>query len=546
MRRKRLPDLLVLILLLYFWAAGLVGLDRFPKVNGDEPWIAAPGYTFWEKGVFGTDLFAGFYGAETHYFRPPPVFSLLEGAGLHLFGMGLFQARIVSLTCIFLTLALTYRLGTTLFSRWHGLIVVAILVGWRIAGVSGDFYSGIPMADIARIARYDVAVPLFGFAALLVFVMALRNPSMRRFFAVGALAGLAALSHVYGLFWLALLLILSLLYFRRTIKYIALLLIGFGLLMLPWLLFITSDWADFINQNRSFSGRFNILDYRFYLNNILSESQRYQPVLNRLKNGWGAELGLALLLIGLGVLVAQALKRSHVNDRNELVLRRGEPMCSPVYQSAQVTLFALGSFFSLFALFLSTKTYSYLVTLWPLFALVAAAGWIALWRFLNACGWKLVLFLVFYAVMVEGGLRINTIQKQAAQTTPYRSLALIINSWLPANSRVMGLQDYWLGMDESIHYRSILVPIDWTNPDYVAHPISFKEAAEVIPPDYLLIDEPIIDLISEESNPDSGLYDLARQMDEYLRFRHGRIVNQLNDPTYGRIYLFQLDSAPGR
>ena len=31
----------------------------------DEAWTAAPGYTFWSSGVFGTRLFAGFYGMES-------------------------------------------------------------------------------------------------------------------------------------------------------------------------------------------------------------------------------------------------------------------------------------------------------------------------------------------------------------------------------------------------------------------------------------------------------------------------------------------------
>src|ERR1700690_1652629 len=105
-----LPRLLALALILYFWAAGVASLDRFPSVQEDEPWIAAPGYTFWEKGYFGTNLFAGFFGMEKHYYDFPPLFSIMVGAGLHLFGLGLFQARVIPLICITLTLALAYRL----------------------------------------------------------------------------------------------------------------------------------------------------------------------------------------------------------------------------------------------------------------------------------------------------------------------------------------------------------------------------------------------------------------------------------------------------
>ncbi len=42
-RLIRLPRLICLALILYFWAVGAAGLERFPKVFEDESWIAAPG-----------------------------------------------------------------------------------------------------------------------------------------------------------------------------------------------------------------------------------------------------------------------------------------------------------------------------------------------------------------------------------------------------------------------------------------------------------------------------------------------------------------------
>jgi hypothetical protein len=78
-----------------------------------------------------------------------------------LFGLGLFQARLVPLALILLTLALTHRLGAKLFSPWHGTMAIAILVTWRIAGPFAHLVSGIPLADVARIIRYDSAVPVF-------------------------------------------------------------------------------------------------------------------------------------------------------------------------------------------------------------------------------------------------------------------------------------------------------------------------------------------------------------------------------------------------
>src|SRR5689334_20567649 len=71
-RRNRLPRWLTVALILYFGGAGVTGLDRGPPVHEDEPWIAAPGYSFWETGHFGTAMFGGFYGMEAHYYTFPP------------------------------------------------------------------------------------------------------------------------------------------------------------------------------------------------------------------------------------------------------------------------------------------------------------------------------------------------------------------------------------------------------------------------------------------------------------------------------------------
>ncbi|NJN95703.1 MAG: glycosyltransferase family 39 protein [Anaerolineales bacterium] len=304
------PHFLSLLLLLYFWAVGLTNLDRFPKIHEDESWQAAPGYTFWAEGRFGTDLFAGFYGMEQHYFGFMPLFPLLVGGALHLFGLGLFQARLVPLALILLTLALTHRLGTRLFSPWYGTLTVAILATWRIAGPFPHLPSGIPLADVARIVRYDSAVPVFGLGALLLLVHKLKSdrrpatgdrPNAPRtthhashcFLGVGFLVGLAALSHVYGAFWLPALL-LAMLWLRggHSVKPAVITLIGFGLALIPWLLFVVSGWSGFVQQNRNYADRFGLLDSRFYLINLLNEVERYDPILNGAKQSLGAWLWL--------------------------------------------------------------------------------------------------------------------------------------------------------------------------------------------------------------------------------------------------------------
>jgi hypothetical protein len=550
--RIGLSRLLVLLLILLFWANGLNHLDRFPPIHEDEPWIAAPGYTFWEKGYFGTDLFAGFYGMEQHYYTFPPLFSLLVGGGQHLFGMGLFQARLIPLICIMLTLAITYRLGASCFSHWHGGVAVAVLVGWRVAGPLSPHFSGIPLADIARIARYDAAVPLFGLAALGLGITALRHPTRRKWFGVGVLAALAFLCHLYGGFWLAVLLLAMLLRFRqRALPLILVTLLGFALTLLPWLLFITSNWQDFLAQNRNLAGRFNLLSMTFYETNLFSEGARYQPLLDTAQYFWGARLWLALMALGLIGLTLRA--------------RRG-------HKPSQTLLVVLGGLVSLFALFSPVKTFSYLATLWPLFALVVAVGCVMLWQFnpitrrfaykLSYClgkfspksissglsvsygvqqGWKLIVILLLMLPLVEGRVSLRRVRNLAAQITPYQIYTDAIARSLPPDSRVLGLHHYWFGLAEhTASYRSLLVPINWTNSAYVEKPIPFGEAVDMIPSDILLIDQHMLYLLREAAVPDSSLYPLIVQFDRYLREHDAQLIGNIYDPTYGQTLIYQL------
>ena len=523
MRCNRLPRWLTLGLILYFWGAGVTGLDRVPPVHEDEPWIAAPGYSFWETSHFGTAMFGGFYGMETHYYTFPPLFSMLVGGALQVFGMGLFQARIVPLICMMLTLALTYRLGALIFSRWHGFIAVAILAGWRMGGALTPVVTGIPLGDVARIARYDAAVPVFGLCGLWFMLSALRRPAMYKFFGAGVCAGLAMLCHLYGGFWLASLLITIISVLKRQkIRHLFIVLTGFGVTLLPWIVFIVSGWDDYVNQNRRYGGQFNVNGGNFFTGNLVNEGQRYQPILDTTQVAWGARLGIVLLVIGVLWLFAWAL-------------RRGQP-------ASQILLLVTGSLVGLFALVSPVKTFSYLATVWPLFALIITAGWFWLWTLTTKRGWKPLLVLIFSFAMIEGGVSIWNVQSVAAKITPYRTYTEEIAALLPANSRVIGLQHYWFGLADHLEdYRSILTFINWTNPIYVKHPISFSEAARTFPANILLIDQHMLDFLQEAKLSTSGMHYLVEQINTYLRERHAQLIGNLWDATYGRCLIYQLD-----
>ena len=125
--------------------------------------------------------------------------------------------------------------------------------------------------------------------------------------------------------------------------------------------------------------------------------------------------------------------------------------------------------------------------------------------------------------------------------TPYRSFTQRVAGQLPPHSRVLGLQHYWLGLAEvSPDYRSILVPIFWTSPKYVPHPVSFGQAAEAIPPTILLLDQIMLDFLADTADPSNDLYPLNREIEVYLQAKQARLIGTVDDPTYGRLEIYQL------
>ncbi|MEM7346819.1 MAG: hypothetical protein AAF485_21475, partial [Chloroflexota bacterium] len=526
--------------------------DRFPKIHEDESWQAAPGYTFWAEGHFGTDLFAGFYGMETNYYGFMPLFPIMVGSALHLFGVGLFQARLVPLVLITLALALTHRLGTKLFSPWHGALAVIILVSWRIAGPFPHLVTGIPLVDVARIVRYDSAVPLFGLAALLGLIWILKRsgkagawmfekPWLLTFgwpyLMLGSLIGLATVSHLYGAFWLPVTAVLLLWMFGwRSIGLGIWIGAGFLLVLAPWLIFVASGWEDFVNQNRNYSDRFGLLDVQFYQINLLNEVERYDPILNGAKQSLGAWVWLIVCGVTLCWLSWQAFYGKLEGISNYPLPRW------PV----RIVITAIVVIGSLFGLLLSFKTFSYLATLWPLFALVIAVGFIYAWQMpTNYRWWRPVLVFIFILPVFEGAFTIYQTHQIAKRTTPYEQFMHTVSDKLPPDSHVLGLQHYWLGLTEqSDDYRSILVPLFWTDARYVPQPRPFAVSADLIPPNIILLDQIMLDFLSLTDNPQDQLHPVNLELRAYLLDNRAKLIGELEDPTYGRVEIYELELEP--
>ena len=148
----------VLTVLLVYSVLALNHLAAFPPVGQDEPWIAAAPYKLATRGIYGSDLFAGYYGMDRHDFDHMPLYPLLQAAIFKLFGVGTFQMRILPASLGFAVLLLVVAVGRRLGGAPVGVLAAVLLVALRGAA-GGDSATGILLLDLARINRYDIAVP---------------------------------------------------------------------------------------------------------------------------------------------------------------------------------------------------------------------------------------------------------------------------------------------------------------------------------------------------------------------------------------------------
>jgi 4-amino-4-deoxy-L-arabinose transferase-like glycosyltransferase len=387
---QRWPALLTLSAIAVYLAVSLTHLTVFPPVGEDEPWIAAAPAKLATQGVFGSDLFAGYYGSERHHYEHLPLYPLAQAAVFRLFGVGTFQMRLLPVACGLLLLLLTFTIGRLIGDERIGALAVVVMVFLRVS--EGPAGTGILLLDRARINRYDIAVPVLGLAALRAFLEAERTRSPRWYGAAGALAGLSSLAHLYGAFWLVV--FVGLLWIGRGPRFVRepaswTLLAAFLTTWLPWLAYILSGWSDYLGQTRAVADRFDLLNPAFYAGNVLSEMERYRFI--DIRDGSGslklARPGTWTLLAGIPAALAAMTWQSRPR--------------TVVFALAFAAIVQA----ALFALLVSVKAERYLIAIWPLGAIALAWLAIELWNRSSAL-LRIGLASLLLLVVAEGAGRI--------------------------------------------------------------------------------------------------------------------------------------------
>jgi 4-amino-4-deoxy-L-arabinose transferase-like glycosyltransferase len=533
-------DWIAVALIAGFFVVNLIGLDRVPLANADEAWIAEPGLRFWEGGGLVSRLHAGFFGTERHFLMHAPLFSLITGWMIWIFGHGLVQVRMVSLAMAALTAAFTYRLGRTLLSPRHGLIAVLLLTWCRTGPYQWEArQSGIVLVDFGRYARYDIAVPFFGLIGMmLILPWLLRDRSRARGASVGVrlllagvCAGLATTSHPIGLIWIVTLIVSCLVAGRArgerpagavaAIGPTVLILLGAGIALMPWLLFAYGGWDDLTGQMQFHGGRLRLDDPWFFASNVLTEWRRYISI------GRGMQFGIpgAWLLVICGVTGTAALVfRARHNTPARLILT------------------ALLTGVILLSLFEHDKYIHYFGVMWPWVALTAAIGFM-----IAAHSTSRIVRIGATVLLVLGcldGVRAEVeLARKAAGRGSYATIADRLASHIPRDARVMGLPTWWFALEPHVRdYRSLTVPMFFLDIDDPTDR-TFIERLDAMDADVLLLDQAMLDYIhgprgawaKGPGTRNPGAEDLER----FVATRSVRRV-EFADPSYGRFEIYYL------
>jgi 4-amino-4-deoxy-L-arabinose transferase-like glycosyltransferase len=173
------------ILLVAYAHHALPYLTMMPRVNVDEPWLIERAYQVLHTGRPNQPML----GLEHAYFLQPG-YSYLVAPWIGLFGVGIYQARLLAVLLGFGAVLAVVGAGARLINRSTGVLAGAFLLS------DSNFLGG------ARMARTDIPAVFFVALALWLFAIA-RERQRSAWYAASGLSTAAAILCHGNSFWIA-------------------------------------------------------------------------------------------------------------------------------------------------------------------------------------------------------------------------------------------------------------------------------------------------------------------------------------------------------
>jgi len=526
---------LPLLILLYLLAT-LPYLADFPLVETAQMGIAAPAYKLATQGIYGNDLYRGLYHAESRNYEYLPLYPLAVALSFKLLGLGVWQARLVSVWCGLLVLMLTYRLGKTAVNTPVGLLAATALclLAITVPGATTDLYPGrIPLLDFARVLRYDIMAPLWLLAASHLFLLHSQftihnSPFTITHLIIGFLIGLATLSHLYGAFILPVFGVLLIWQAGwRAWRPFLLIIAGWSLTLLPWLIYILQDLPAYQGQMLRHENRFDLLNPVFYVNNLRGEIWRYvkfigrfrPPVLFPRPGFWL----MAVAVIAAYIHLWPQIRRPHL--------------------SARFLFITLPMLATLLALLVSFKRYSYVALLLPFLAILVGLGIVVIWNWLRGRGrwWRLLFGLWLLVAVAEGLFSVAETRQTAATITPYRELTAVLHQHISPNSRPLALHTYWLALAD-YDVAALDLAYNLTDPAFVGHDARpLPQVIHTLAPDYIIVPQEALKAYqtNPQALPGEQVINFWRTLDSIIQTDCPDEVMRMTTDGYGVVTVYR-------
>jgi 4-amino-4-deoxy-L-arabinose transferase-like glycosyltransferase len=520
----------------------LPNLANHPTITDDEMWVFSSAYKLAHDGVFGTDMFAGFFHADTRYYFNMPLHHVVIAGVMKVFGDGIIQARLVGLVYAVATMFLTYALARRIYGVPQAVLALGLLLFLRL---NMGFDTGLPIQEMAVNMRYDLApVPFMLLGVLLV----LGKPSLPRVVVVGVLFGIATLMQFYGAFIFPIAAVF--LWYEdipreQRVKLIVGLLSAAVIVGLPYGLYILNDLDSFKGQAGTIDRRADFDRPSFYVDNIAHEPDRFLRPLAIKEVPLGADhekVGPRYLSLDetlrrrpsakLAVLVGLPLALGFLGVRALRQQERGD----------RLLLLCLGGLVVQYALLESAKFYIYWLPVVPFLCIgFAAALWWLLQKWdrsrvgLALAGASVLILLVIFG---EGSVARLSGMRTAPDATNYERLADRIHEYVPSGSRVVGSTSLWWGMRDT-DYRSYFLFFYLTRPDAGEYKTTIGRFLTDYDPDYLVLTRLAIGELEKHLSP--GDYaDWQTYMSQHAH-KIARIEGPVVIRAYGFIDIWQLN-----
>ena len=483
----------------------LIYLTNTPPVFIDESWNANAAWNWLTTGNNFDDMHAGTldqYGHE--WLRWPKLGNLPWRISFALFGLGLYQLRIVSWLFGGLLLLAMVLLAQRSYSRTAGLLAALALA------VSG------PFLQASHYGRWDIMLPAL---ALLAYWLALKGMDEGQWWChllAGLLVGVMIDIHqnavLFMLGFFALYLVnygKGLFRSQGTWLFAGGAALGIGYFLIAFILPDPEAYFGLFSLSLGNTHQVPIttLNPLTLLKSVDDEIGRYHFFEN----------GLSFALIGAG-----AIFLAYRHNRFDRLL-----------------LAFVGAVFLGFVLLIGNKHDVYAILLYPFFLLMVGETLVSLVRDRTGSeAQRLFVVVIAFLFVVSSTIRFMRTVNESRDYS-YEGVIAEIEPYVPAGGRVMGLPDWWLGMAEH-DYRSSL------NLTYYheLNGYSLAEGFAEIRPDLLILDQDLQALLVDEgsylNNAGFQIYQLPRDEFEAILTERGELVHGFWNPWHGWIDLYLI------